>query len=281
LKHRILQDTGTSINIKKEGGIIPIYTPQLASILTTNEISAWNRTEQQKDQFNGVLFNNKYIEGFFKGEEYFEKEYRVSPDTLYGLHAQQYVRDLHDQYYHIGKNEFTGWNYARKSYPLVINNYGIKDFGYYSSLVHQIDELKRKHGNLFKTYAFEKCIKNGKFIRDKEPKADLSFKNLFKIEKFIDPCVDVLRQIDPPFLGNKLNFIGNLKGAICVWIDELKRLDIIHNHTDEEYAAFLNYNIDNLNMTKDGSLCRKENLRAEKLRKDFKILLSQLSQKER
>ena len=158
---------------------IYIYNPQLATLLTTKEIKAWNRDLQKEDLFNGTKYRESYSNGFREGVQYFENEYKISPDTLYGEHAETYVRALHDQYFHSGKRKYDGWDHAIKEYPVAgITHNLIREYGYYSGLVHCVKELIRKHGKLFEKFYFDKCIKKGKPQRKKPERRKKRSKNI-------------------------------------------------------------------------------------------------------
>jgi len=164
-----------ALTVKSENDlIVPIYTPQLAMILTNTEISAWNRDEQKEDIFNGVKYLNSYIEGYKKGLVFFEENFNANPTILYGQHASAYIRDLHDHYFHKGMNKISGWNDAMRTYPLVITHEVIKKIGYYSSLIHSVDEIKNRYSQIFKQYKFDKHFKAGKSIQNPIAKLELS-----------------------------------------------------------------------------------------------------------
>ncbi|PKG44056.1 hypothetical protein [Psychroflexus sp. MES1-P1E] len=60
------------------------------------------------------------------------------------------------------------------------------------------------------------------------------FEELFYNTELITPCIDILKELDPPLIDTDYNYIGKLKGVICVWIGELQRQGIVKsNYTDE------------------------------------------------
>lgn len=166
---------GISISLEDIGYHIPVYTPQLAMILTTDNIKARNRSIREKGKeectFNGVQFKESYIKGFFEGRKFFDKKH--NEDTLNGILVEQYIRELHRKYYHEGKSKISGWNYVKEFYPIRIAHQEIKEFGYYSGLVYSVDSLKSDKIEIFEKFYFEKCEQNGRPILNETPKPNL------------------------------------------------------------------------------------------------------------
>jgi hypothetical protein len=108
---------------------------------------------------NGRNYLNTYIEAYKEGEQYFETEFKVSPNTLYGANAEQYVKDIHLNFFHVqhtGANE--GWCYVKKNYPIILTYKAIKEFGFYSGIVNKVEEQVKKYPRLFAS--FDKCEHN-------------------------------------------------------------------------------------------------------------------------
>jgi hypothetical protein len=144
------------VQITTEMGIVKVYTPELAVILISKELPARNMDNQTEATVNGLGYLKTYIEAYQKGEHFFETEFKVSPSTLYGENAEQYVRDIHINFFHIqhaGTNE--GWGYVKKQYPFILTHKAVKDYGYYSGIVNKVEEQVKKHPRLFTT--FDKC----------------------------------------------------------------------------------------------------------------------------
>lgn len=145
------------VNVDKDK--VKIYTPELAVILTSNELSARNMETQTETTVNGRNYLNTYIEAYKEGEQYFETEFKVSPNTLYGANAEQYVKDIHLNFFHVqhtGANE--GWCYVKKNYPIILTYKAIKEFGFYSGIVNKVEEQVKKYPRLFAS--FDKCEHN-------------------------------------------------------------------------------------------------------------------------
>lgn len=145
--------------VKTETDTVKIYTPELAVIFTSNTLSARNMDTKTETIINGSDYLNTYIEAYKEGEQYFETEFKVSTNTLYGANAEQYVRDIHLNFFHVqhtGTNE--GWSYVKKQYPIILTHKAVKEFGYYSGIVNKVEEQVKKYPRLFAT--FDKCEHN-------------------------------------------------------------------------------------------------------------------------
>ena len=142
--------------VKTETDTVKIYTPELAVIFTSKELPSRNMDTQTETNINGWEYLKTYIEAYKEGEQYFETEFKVSPNTLYGVNAEQYVRDIHLNFFHVkhtGINE--GWGYVKKQYPIILTHKAVKEFGYYSGIVNKMEEQVEKYPRLFAT--FDKC----------------------------------------------------------------------------------------------------------------------------
>jgi len=145
--------------VKTETETVKIYTSELALILTSKELPAQNMDTQKETILNGCEYLKTYIEAYKEGEQYFEIEFKVSPNTLYGANAEQYARDIHLNFFHVqhtGKNE--GWGYVKKQYPFILTYKAVKEWGYYSGIVNKVEEQVKKYPQLFTT--FDKCELN-------------------------------------------------------------------------------------------------------------------------
>lgn len=71
-----------------------------------------------------------------------------------------------------------------------------------------------------------------------EQKTPKTFDELFYNTDLVKPCIDILKELDPPLIDTDFNYIGKLKGTICVWIDELQRQGIIKSNYPKERKLF-------------------------------------------
>lgn len=109
-----------------------------------------------------------------------------------------------------------------------------------------------------------------------EQKQPKTFAELFYDANFISPCIDILKEVEPPLIDTECNYIGNLKGAFCVWIDEMQRQGIVKHFSDRKiFASLLPQKIKRFSI--DESMFGKPQSKAEnKYRTDMKTLLSQI-----
>jgi len=103
-----------------------------------------------------------------------------------------------------------------------------------------------------------------------------SLRDLFNNPKMIEACVDILRSVEPPLTDDSNNYVGNSKGALCVWIEEMKKSGIIKNLTDrEKYANALNNHFTGFSI--NPSMFAKVHKRAEeKYKKEFIAMLTKI-----
>ncbi len=66
-----------------------------------------------------------------------------------------------------------------------------------------------------------------------------TFEELFYNTDLVAPSIDILKELDPPLIDTDCNYIGKLKGIICVWIDELQRQGIVKHYSDRKIFASL------------------------------------------
>lgn len=120
-----------------------------------------------------------------------------------------------------------------------------------------------------------------------EQETPKTFDELFYNADLVTPCVDILKELDPPLIDTDCNYIGRLKGIICVWIDEMQRQGIVKSNYPEErklLASLIPQKIKRFSI--DESMFGKYQSKAENLyRTDIKtkvsnINLSQNSHKE-
>ncbi len=110
-----------------------------------------------------------------------------------------------------------------------------------------------------------------------------TFEELFYNTDLVAPCIEILKELDPPLIDTEYNYIGKLKGIICVWIDELQRQGIVKHFSDRKiFASLIPQKIKRFSI--DESMFGKHHKKAENnYRTDIKtkaskIKLSQNSQ---
>lgn len=200
---------------------VKVYTPELAVILTSQELPVRNMDTKKETKLNGWEYLQTYIEAYKEGEQYFEAEYKTSPDTLYGVNAEKYVRDIHLNFFHIqhaGANK--GWGYVKKQHPITLTHKLIKEYGYYSGIVNKVEEQVKKYPKLFAT--FEKCEHNlapqQSETKTDKLKAELSkygFFELPKVKLLTEPnkqsLIELISANGLPYSIAMFDFLGFLK----------------------------------------------------------------------
>ena len=105
-----------------------------------------------------------------------------------------------------------------------------------------------------------------------------TFEELFYNTDLVTPSIDILKEIEPPLIDTEYNYIGKLKGIICVWIDELKRQGIVKSNYPEErklFAALIPQKIKRFSI--DESMFGKYQQKAEdNYRTDIKTKISKI-----
>jgi hypothetical protein len=159
---------------------IKVYSAELVVLFMSDNIHVKNKFTGEDCFLNGFDFLKIFISSYQEGQKYFNENYKVSPDILYGTNAQSYASDLHNKYFHVqeyGVNE--GWIFVKNMYPIFISNEAISKHGYYSGVISQADEELKKHPTLFMT--FESCSESkSEKLLEIEAKAYKLGKPIFK-----------------------------------------------------------------------------------------------------
>lgn len=115
--------------------------------------------------------------------------------------------------------------------------------------------------------------------RDKvkpENESPTKFEELFFDKNLMIHCINVLREVEPPLLGDGNNFIGKSKGAICIWVEEMTRQGIMKHYSQRLiYAKLIPQVISGFSINE--SMFGKHHHRAKGLyQTDMKALLSEI-----
>jgi hypothetical protein len=102
-------------------------------------------TAYEQKEINGKEYIDTYIEGYKEGEQYFETEFKVSPNILYGENAKQYVSDIKHRYY--GNENERGWQYVKTFIPTELDHQTINMMGYYSGILNKVEDIKPRAFN--------------------------------------------------------------------------------------------------------------------------------------
>jgi hypothetical protein len=111
-----------------------------------------------------------------------------------------------------------------------------------------------------------------------EQETPKTFDELFYNADLVKPCIDILKELDPPLIDTDCNYIGKLKGVFCVWIDEMQRQGIVKSNYPEErklFASLIPQKIKRFSI--DESMFGKHQNKAENLyRTDIKTKVSKI-----
>jgi hypothetical protein len=101
-----------------------------------------------------------------------------------------------------------------------------------------------------------------------------TFDELFYNAELVEPCINILKELEPPLIDTDCNYIGRLKGVICVWVDEMQRQGIIKHQSDRKvFASLIPLRIKRFSI--DESMFGKHHSKAEtNYRTDIKIKVS-------
>lgn len=145
--------------INSDNRLFKVYTPEIALIFSRTTFEVENMETQKKTLINTFDFFKTYIEAYKEGEQYFENEFKLSVNGMYGENAKLYVKDIHDNYFHVQHESLQeGWIYIKKSYPFILTHESIKKFGYYSGIVSKVEEQVKKYYRVFEN--FDVCEHN-------------------------------------------------------------------------------------------------------------------------
>lgn len=103
-----------------------------------------------------------------------------------------------------------------------------------------------------------------------------TFDELFYNTDLVQPSIDVLKEIEPPLIDTDYNYIGKLKGIVCVWIEELQRQGIVKHYSDRKiFASLIPQKIKRFSI--DESMFGKYHSKAENIyRTDIKTKVSKI-----
>ena len=157
------------LNVEVEKETVKIYNPQLAVILTSNELPAKDLDTQTETKIDSWKYLKTFVAAYKEGEQYFETTFKVSPEIMFGAGGKNYVNEIHMNFFHLQHRMNEGWVYVKKAEPLILTHKAIKEYGYYSGLVNKVEQLIIEYPRLFA--AFEKCEHNmqPQQVETKEP----------------------------------------------------------------------------------------------------------------
>ena len=103
------------------------------------------------------------------------------------------------------------------------------------------------------------------------------FKELFNNPLDAEPCLDILRQIDPPFIDSSNNCIRRNKGIYGVWLEVLISKGTIKKLSRVQIAKVLNATINNLDISADAKELNGKYKTVQDFKEDILVLFSNFS----
>lgn len=114
-----------------------VYHPVLAALLFSDKFPVTGGLT-----VNGQDYQEPYINGFVEGQAWFMQNYG-SGDP----YNEKFKADLIVQYNNIG-HRHEGWNFVKSSYPVILSPKIIEEYGFYSGIVFEYENLLKKHPSL-------------------------------------------------------------------------------------------------------------------------------------
>ncbi|WP_161891166.1 hypothetical protein [Pontibacter russatus] len=107
------------------------------------------------------------------------------------------------------------------------------------------------------------------------PEVNRKFEDLFYDSRYIEASINILRQIEPAAIDDNNFYIGNLKGIVIVWQEELERANVIRSSQSTDLLTkLLNDKFQGLNIAK--STIYSTSLRANEYRSELKGLILEM-----
>lgn len=105
-----------------------------------------------------------------------------------------------------------------------------------------------------------------------------TFESLFYNKNLVNPCINILKEIEPPLIDNDCNFLGSAKSGILIWIDEMRRQAVIKKgYPQERKLLALLIPLKIKGFVIDESMFSKNSVRAERqYRTDIKAMVSEI-----
>lgn len=165
--------------------------------------------------------------------------------------------------------------YLLKQMRLVLDEFKNTEIG--RELFTDLYERIEPYADIFRFVFSETPLPPQPIVKQKpEQETPKTFDELFYNTDLVKPCIDILKELDPPFIDTDCNYIGKLKGIVCVWIDELQRQGIVKHYSDRKiFASLIPQKIKRFSI--DESMFGKYQSKAEKnYRTDIKTMVSKI-----
>lgn len=141
-------------------------------------------------------------------------------------------KSLHNFKFNIWLQDYKGWEFGNeKQYEANLTKQNwIEYFAFYENEMKHLKQSIEKEKRSWRPQQIE---------TKPEQEAPKAFEELFYNTDLVNPCIDILKELEPPLIDTDCNYIGKLKGGFCVWIDEMQRQGIVKKFTDRKIFASL------------------------------------------
>ncbi len=223
-----------------------------------------------------------YIDNYDSRVDKFIKEYEAIELDFIETEIEYFENTLWDIQHAEGSTDgfsVTGFSNFKAACDL-IDEIGYEKFLYPTKNKIRFLEVKKRNLESFQNNFVKSSQSSKKGDKINQPK---TFEDLFYDPLMADKYLQILQELDPPYIDSAHNYIGKSKGIFALWIKVLKSQKpkpLIKHFPDKVYKDLLNEKINGLNLSADASEFRKQYKRLEKNSTDLDIraLLSQISQ---
>jgi len=226
-----------------------------------------------------------YIKTFYKaykeGVEYTFNNFNVDASIAYGANSKELVADLHNKYYHLDILGYDkGLNHIKKLNYKGFKHNTIRNIGFYSGALSELDKSFEKYPNIFKDVHTCRKLKNSQTpITDNTLKNNLNKYNFNDLEKVKNKnenqIIDLIQKNQIPFqiaFLDYLGFIKNLRNNFCESVTQKELHKLLAKILDTNERA-IKGNINGLRSEKSTDRKRyTAYLHTEKVEKIYKTI---------
>ena len=184
---------------------------------------------KEKKFFSMTIGEPEYLKEVIEGKEIVIPSWGTKNHLqITNENWEQYKFEFLESKLNIENPIFLGCTYIEKI-KILLSILPIIETAFYSTLFN-------RYINLLET-EYNKPLPPQPINKQKE-ETPKTFDELFYNTDLVTPCIDILKELDPPLIDTDCNYIGKLKGVICVWINEMQRQGIVKSNYPEERKLF-------------------------------------------
>jgi hypothetical protein len=121
----------------------------------------------------------------------------------------------------------------------------------------------------------DSILLNQKKLKNEDRPENLE--KIFRYPELLQPCIDILKEVEPPILTTNELFIGKQKGVFYVWIDELINQEVVKKYTDRNiYAEVISKRFDSFSITGSMFSGRHHQYSEDQYRKQFEVNINKV-----